>query len=306
MEDCTHNMKLFLTLSFIFFSFYGFAQDSQVVVTLKSGVKVIGKIKELIASDHITIIVAGVSSEIPMQDVASIEDNLQNVLGNEEKQTQISKVNTNLEYGKYEIFDTIQYPDSVIIDIKGEPLTFILIRGGMFNMGYDDRHSRVMKTEPVHQVKLSSYYISKQPINYLIANKIANVKTTAKKSLKPYGTSKWASANDIAIAFAKYTELPFRLVTEAEWEYASLMPFSKELFGTDRNFEWCFDFMGDYEPAQTTNPTGPPRGKEHVFRSYNVGRNKWQRKFSETEYAFEIEPFIRLSIYANKLNNHQE
>lgn len=42
----------------------------------------------------------------------------------------------------------------------------------------------------------------------------------------------------------------------------------------------CSFFRGkEYLPSAQTDPTGPYTGKEHVYRSFNIGRNRWVRSF---------------------------
>ena len=101
----------------------------EVKVTMKSGSTITGELKELIATDHITLIVAGIESTISMNDVISVEKASSKISGKNVKDEE------NLEYGKYEITDRKQYPDSFKITIGDQELTMILIRGGWFNMG---------------------------------------------------------------------------------------------------------------------------------------------------------------------------
>ena len=51
------------------------------------------------------------------------------------------------------------------MEIGGQELTMVLVKGGWFNMGYDGRHSLSWNTEPIHKVTLSSFYVSKQVLN---------------------------------------------------------------------------------------------------------------------------------------------
>ncbi len=275
----------------------GFSQNSHATITLKSGVVITGQVKELVATDHVTIIVAGIESEISISDIASIETTEPNTITpiKEGNNTSVSE----LKYGEFKILDSKDYPESITIDLQGEQFEMILIRGGWLNMGYDDRHSLSMKTEPVHQVILTSFYICKTPINNHVADFLLSGKMKNKKKSKNFITSKWERANEIAQKLSENKNLPFRIISEAEWEYASLMLNSDEIFGKDKVFEWCFDYMEDYDSRTQTNPLGPSEGKGHVYRSYNIGRNKWQRKFSNAGYFdTEVSPCVRLVINA--------
>ena len=132
----------------------------EVKVTMKSGATITGELKELVATDHITLEIAGVESTISMSDVVSVEK-----IGSQVLSSNKEKDDDDLKYGKYEITDQNQYPDSFKITIGDQELTMVLVRGGWFNMGYDGHHSMLWDSEPVHKVTLSSFYVSKQLIN---------------------------------------------------------------------------------------------------------------------------------------------
>lgn len=72
---CCYMKKILLSLicSFVFMGIY--AQNQQAKVVLKNGTELIGKIISIEPSESVTIIVAGVKSEIRMTDVARIETN---------------------------------------------------------------------------------------------------------------------------------------------------------------------------------------------------------------------------------------
>ena len=131
------------------------AQESQVIVKLKNGATITGIIKELVATDHVTLIVSGVESKISMNDVSSIES-----IRSSSDVEEVSTKSPSKIYGEYEIQDSMNYPESITVNVGEEKIEMVLIRGGWFNMGYDDRHSLSMKSEPVHQVNLTSFYIS--------------------------------------------------------------------------------------------------------------------------------------------------
>ena len=67
-------MRKAIFLLFLFISFAVEAQNSQVKVSLRNGTVIEGEVKEFDALDHITIIVGGVDTTIPMSQVAYVSN----------------------------------------------------------------------------------------------------------------------------------------------------------------------------------------------------------------------------------------
>lgn len=288
-------MSKFLTLLLSLFCMVGFCQNSQVKVTLKSGVVITGDLKELAPSEYIQLVVSGVDTKVSMSDVQSVES-LSSTTASDMKQ---EKKGLDMVYGNYTITDNNEYPEIIKVQIGDREMEMRLVRGGSFIMGYDGRHSISMESEPIHQVNLSSFYISTTHITKEQVNSLLNKKIKIKKPNYPYHADKWDLADEVVKAIAKNMNQPYRLCTEAEWEYSSLMDFAEELYGKEKYFEWCSDFYGEYNSVEQTNPKGPATGKKHVKRSFNVGRNKWQRKFSSQDtYHFGL----RIAISADKIS----
>ena len=271
----------------------------EVKVTMKSGSTITGELKELIATDHVTIIIAGVESVIPMTEVSSIEN-----ASSSQASTQGDKP-SKLVYGQYQITDTKQYPDSFILEIGGQELTMVLVKGGWFNMGYDGRHSLSWNTEPIHKVTLSSFYVSKQVLNRHAAETVLKKKKIS-DSVKPYSCKYRQDAEEMIEIIRELFGVPYRMLTEAEWEYSTLMPFADAIFEENNNNEWCSDYWEKYPAADQINPKGPSSGKSHVLRSYSSGNNKWKRMKGDNatqrkEYSFNSDAFLRIAISADQI-----
>ncbi len=67
-------MRKVLFLLIVFISLAVDAQNSQVKVSLRNGTAIVGEVKEFDALDHITIIVGGVETTIPMSQVAYVSN----------------------------------------------------------------------------------------------------------------------------------------------------------------------------------------------------------------------------------------
>ena len=67
-------MRKVIFLLFLFISLVTSAQNSKVKVSLRNGTAIEGEVKEFDALDHITIIVGGVETTIPMSQVAYVSN----------------------------------------------------------------------------------------------------------------------------------------------------------------------------------------------------------------------------------------
>lgn len=302
-----YNMKKLITvfLLLLIVSFPAKAQ-SNVSIKLKNGVNIRGVLVNMDPTKEVVVQVGGKNLVISMEQIQSVEN------GNGVKNTELTdtlREGSKLVYGKYFITDKANYPDSISIKVCGLPMTFYLIRGGKFNMGYDGRHSWALKTEPIHEVTLSSFYISKRSLPARVVNQFVLKKQ--KKENGPYIFTSGDDAYDVVAKISKSSGLPLRLPTEAEWEYTSLMPLAPKIFGSDgvkQMWEYCSDYFAEYDEAPQTNPTGPAKKTKygHVVRSYFMGHNKWQRNYVKglNVVGFysgtSITPSARLVISAEK------
>ena len=101
-----------------------------------------------------------------------------------------------------------------------EPETLPL-RGGTFAMGSNDENSE----KPVHQVTIKPFAIGKFPVSRLEWNACATAKAcgfvASGKDDAPVTNVSWTDAKQYVAWLAQTTGKPYRLPTEAEWEYAA-------------------------------------------------------------------------------------
>lgn len=266
----------------------------EVKITMKSGTTITGELKELVATDHITIIIAGVESVISMDEVSSIEK-----LNSSKVETlNVAPRSSKLIYGQYQITDTKEYPDSFKLKIGEQELTMLLVRGGTFNMGFDGRHSISWDSEPVHRVTLSSFYVSRQLINCNAAETLLKEQEVSTDT-KPYQFPNRDYVDQVVLAIDSIASAPYRLLTEAEWEYVSLLPLAGKIYGDQNNHkkEWCSDRWSRFGSADQINPHGADWGKEYVIRRFSFDNEKWKREKAKISHN----AYVRIAISADSI-----
>ena len=266
------------------------AQEKMSVVTLKSGTELKGVIKTIDPLDALTIVIAGVETTIKMTDVAKVEEVIDHSIAAYIPQRVQLSPNEKLI-----VTDTSEYPDSFLIEVCGEQISMILIRGGEMNMGFDGDDSMDYNSEPIHRVSVTSFYLSKRCISVDLAKQL-----TDKKYRNNHGfyCAKWENVDAMAKAIADKVALPLRLPTEAEWEFAACSKQQNKLFVYNDDDEFCSDYFGEFSTLTegTIDPIGPSSGRRHVVRYYGKGDKKFDRDHSDAENR------MRLAIKAKNIN----
>ena len=144
-----------------------------------------------------------------------------------------------------------------------------------------------MKSEPVHKVKVTSFYISDEFIPTVLAAKLTSKKVSTKW---PYHEDKWIEVYNMAKSISKEVGMPVRLPLEAEWEFAACSKQQNLIFSKCNNNEFCFDLYAPFErlTESVLDPIGPNNGKRHVVRYYGKGNEKFDRSESDSKNHFRI------------------
>lgn len=210
-----------------------------------------------------------------------------------------------------------ELPASFTVDLHGVPLEMILIPAGEFWMGSTEAEVQQALAEaqkkissarlswyageiPCHKVRLSSFYLGKYTVTQEQWRAVMGTKITPRSSGDnlPMENMSWRDIQKFCQQLLALTGKPFRLPTEAEWEYAcragttgdfagnleemgwhdtnsgqqiqpvgQLTPNAFGLYDMHGNvWEWCQDWYGDYSGSEQLDPQGPETGKMRVLR----------------------------------------
>ena len=110
-------------------------------------------------------------------------------------------------------------------------IRMMLIPEGSFNMGSpEDEEGRSDSEEPVHLVKVSSFFMGKYPVTqaqWKIVASLPQVKRKLKPDPsrfkgdnRPVESVSWYEVVEFCQRLSQYTNRTYRLPAEAEWEYA--------------------------------------------------------------------------------------
>ena len=191
--------------------------------------------------------------------------------------------------------------------VNSVPFNMVYVEGGTFWMGatdeqagdYDDYET------PVNRVHLSSYFIGQTEVTQELWREVMG--TNPSKFLgnikRPVEQVSWSECQTFISRLNELTGMNFRLLTEAEWEFAARggnksqgykyagsntvgtvawytsnagstthpvatkAPNELGLYDMSGNvWEWCQDWYGNYTSGEKTDPTGPRTGSYRVFR----------------------------------------
>ena len=220
-------------------------------------------------------------------------------------------------------------PDSLqVLRIKVGEVAFDMqkVEGGLFIMGgTPEQHNEVISTDlPTHTVSLHTYYIGTTEVTQCLWQAIMPewyISDEWNIPNQPITDITWYDCQEFIHRLDSITGLPFRLLTEAEWEFAarggnvsrgyrfaggnkiedvswglSNAGFRKHNVGerkpnelglydmTGNVSEWCSDWYGMYYLGTEPNPQGAKEGELKVVRGGSFDNCKDNSYLSRREY----------------------
>jgi len=157
-------------------------------------------------------------------------------------------------------------------------MEMVRIAPGSFAMGSTNGD---WTEQPVHEVKISrAFWISADEVSLTHYQQFRPTHRPAAPSGAATGLS-WYDAMAFCDWLSRKEGKPYRLPTEAEWEYACRAHGSTSREGgaglrrtLDDVPEWCLDWFGEYPAAKETDPVGPASGMARIVRGDKLDDSK--------------------------------
>jgi formylglycine-generating enzyme required for sulfatase activity/class 3 adenylate cyclase len=149
----------------------------------------------------------------------------------------------------------------------------VSIPGGAFLMGSDGDPSE----KPIHRVTIKSFAISKFPItvrewNACVAAKSCSYTPIGNDSA-PVTNLSWADTQQYVEWLSNIAQKPFRLPTEAEWEYAARGGTSSKFWWGEQLQTATANCKGCNEPYDSSQPLKVGSFRPNPFGLYDMGGN---------------------------------
>lgn len=157
---------------------------------------------------------------------------------------------------------------SATYEAAGVSFTMIALPAGSFRMGKEGI------AEPVHNVSLDAFWMGETEVTQELWTAVMGSNPSANQSPdRPVECVTWWDVQGFLNQLRHLTGVPFRLPTEAEWEYAAREAGKRETnySGSDNADEvaWYYDNSGNSSrPVKSLNPNG--------YGLYDMSGNVWE------------------------------
>ena len=156
----------------------------------------------------------------------------------------------------------------------------IMLPGGRFKMG-DIQGGGSADAQPVHEVELDNFALSRYPITFEEYDLFCIATENRKPSDNGWGRGRrpvvdvsWEDANNYCDWLSMVTGRPYRLPTEAEWEYACRASTDTVFFfGNDVRFLHEYAWYAE-NAGNTTHPVG--QRKANSWGLHDLYGNVWE------------------------------
>src|SRR3984957_1106616 len=145
------------------------------------------------------------------------------------------------------------------------------VRGGSFTMGSNDD----LTEKPTHQVTVKPFAIGQYPVSVRDWNECATAKVCAfmapGKDDAPITNVSWSDAKQFTAWLASATDKPYRLPSEAEWEYAARAGTQTKYWWGDQFQSGMADCKNCADTASIEQPAKVGSFKPNPFGLYDMG-----------------------------------
>ena len=202
-----------------------------------------------------------------------------------------------------------KYKAVCTVDVINPAPELIKVEGGTFMMGTDDEDEGLAM--PSHEVTISSFYVAKYPVTQQQWEALMGSNPSyCIGSKHPVERVSWDDVQLFIKKLNAYTGKKYRLLTEAEWEYAARggnqshnyiysgsddvdvvawyrqnsddkshpvgtkAPNELGIYDMSGNvWEWCSDWADYYTSESQIDPPGPPTGMTRIVRGGCYGND---------------------------------
>jgi formylglycine-generating enzyme required for sulfatase activity len=173
--------------------------------------------------------------------------------------------------------------------LEAKPMEMVLVKGGCFDMG-DTFGEGVSNEKPVHHVCVKDFYIGKYEVTQLEWTSIMSVNPSVEPNCGiscPVTNVSWNDVQDFIKKLSQRFGKPYRLPTEAEWEFAARSGGKNEKWAGTSDENELGNYAWHYNNSHyQSHPVG--QKKPNDLGLYDMTGNVWEwtaDRYSEDYYS---------------------